>query len=216
MAPRDRARDRGRRWAQVSLGKIAADLRDARLASGVRQAAVAKAAGLSQSQVSRTERAAGMSPRMEDLSMHAAALGLRLSVKSYPVGSPVRDAAQLRLIARLKAIVPADFRWRTEVPVGGHGDLRAWDVVAGDAPGTAIDAETHHHEVQALQRRLELKWRDSGATRVVLLVAHSRHNVSVLREHRAALASTLPLDSGPVLAALTAGQTPHANGLLVL
>jgi len=182
----------------------------------VGQAQVAQRAGLTQSQVSRTERSDGRAPHIDDLATHAAALGLRLSIKLYPDGSPVRDAAQLRLIGKLRDIIGDGFIVRTEVLAGGRGDLRAWDVVLDGPIQIAIDAETRLHDIQALQRRLELKRRDSRMPRVILLVAASRHNRSVLREHREALSSTLPLDSANVLEALREGRAPEASGILVL
>ena len=83
-----------------------------------------------------------------------------------------------------------------------------------DGPGAvAIDAETRLRDMRSLQRRLELKWRVSGAPRLVLVALDSGHNRSVIREHRAALASTLPLDTQEVLAALRSGDAPRANGI---
>lgn len=216
MPAREGARDRARRRARALQRTVADELRDARLAAGVGQAQVAQRAGLTQSQVSRTERSDGRAPHIDDLATHAAALGLRLSIKLYPDGSPVRDAAQLRLIGKLRDIIGDGFIVRTEVLAGGRGDLRAWDVVLDGPIQIAIDAETRLHDIQALQRRLELKRRDSRMPRVILLVAASRHNRSVLREHREALSSTLPLDSANVLEALREGRAPEASGILVL
>lgn len=86
-----------------------------------------------------------------------------------------------------------------------------------DGPGTiVIDAETRLRDMQALQRRLELKLRDSGSPRLILVVAATHHNRRVVREFRTALASTLPLDSRPVLAALREGALPRDNGLVLL
>jgi hypothetical protein len=155
-------------------------------------------------------------PRLDELTRHCAALGLRLSLRAYPDGSPVRDAAQLRLLERLRPLVAGRFGWRTEVPVGAVGDLRAWDVVFDGPERVAIDAETKLRDMQALQRRVELKWRDSGVPIVVLLVASTHHNRAVLREHRESLRSTFPLDSREVLAALRAGRAPAANGIALL
>jgi transcriptional regulator with XRE-family HTH domain len=216
MPTMDRIRDRGRRQARALGRALAQELLEARLAARVSQTVVAQAAGLCQSRISRTERAERPMPRLDELAQHCAALGLALSARPYPEGSPVRDAGQLRLIGRLRQLLSAGFRWRTEVPVGDDGDLRAWDVVL-DGPGVvAIDAETRLRDVQSLQRRTELKWRDSGVPCVVLLVASTHHNRAVLREHRAVLASTFPLDTREVLAALRAGRTPAANGIVVL
>jgi hypothetical protein len=102
------------------------------------------------------------------------------------------------------------------VHIAGQGDLRAWDVQL-DGPGSiGIDAETRLTDIQALQRRVEAKWRDSGVDRVVLLVASTRHNRRVLREHREALRSTFPADTPEIVAALRQGRLPGSNGIVVL
>ena len=212
----DRARDRGHRQAQRLLRELGSELREARLAAGLSQRHVAQAAGLNQSRVSRTERVQRVSPRIDELAAHCAVLGLQLSLKAYPDGSPVRDIAQLRLIERFRPRVGVGFRWRREVLIGGAGDLRAWDVRL-DGPGSiGIDAETRLHDIQALQRRIEAKWRDSGVDRVVLLVASTRHDRRVLSEHREALRSTFPADTPEIVASLRQGRLPGSNGIVVL
>ena len=177
---------------------------------------MAQAAGLNQSRVSRTERNARLPARVDELTAHCAALGLSLSVRVYPEASPVRDIGQLRLLERFRARLPAGVGWRTEVPVGGTGDLRAWDARL-DLPATVgVDAETRLTDIQALQRRCETKWRDSRVDRVVLLVASTRHNRLVLAEHREALRSTFPADTVEVMAALRHARLPVANGIVIL
>jgi transcriptional regulator with XRE-family HTH domain len=213
MGTRESARERGQHRARILAHTVGQELLEARRTAGLSQARVAHAAGLAQSRVSRTERGALPMPRLDELARHCATLGLRLGARPYPEGSPVRDAAQLNVLVALRELVSDRFRWRTEVPLPIDGDKRAWDVWL-DGPGpVAIDAETRIHDIQALQRRLELKWRDSGSPRLILVVSPSRHNRRVIREHRAALASTLPLDSRDVLAALRAGDVPPANGI---
>lgn len=220
----ERARARGARHARTSLAAIADELREARLAAGMSQQHVASVAGLTQSRVSRTERCQRLPPRIDELARHCAALGLRLSLRAYPDASPVRDAAQLRLLARLRAQLGPGLRWRSEVPVGGEGDLRAWDVVldargAGapePAASVGIDAETRLRDIQALQRRVELKRRDSGVDIVALLLADTKHNRAVLRAYRTALTSTFPLDTAAVMSALRRGQIPRASGIVIL
>jgi len=195
---------------------MATELRDARMAAGVSQAHVARIAGLSRSTVSRTEMS-GLAPAsLRDLAVHSAALGLRLSLKVYPDGSPVRDAGQLRLLERLGVQVHPSFRGRREVVIDGGDSPRAWDLLL-DGPGTVgIDAETRLYDIQAIQRRCDSKWRDSGVDVAVLLVARTRHNSLVLREHREAMRSTFPADSAEILRALRAGVVPQRYGLVVL
>lgn len=215
MAVVDRIRDRGTRQAGSILRQLGTELRDARLAAGLSQRYVAEKAGLTQTRISRTERGLRPAVSVGELVIHAAVLGLRLSVRLYPEGSPVRDAGQLGLLHRFRGRVSRSFTWRTEVTFGGYGDLRAWDARL-DGPGSiGVDAETRLHDIQALQRRCETKWRDSGVDRVILVVAGTRHNRSVLRDHREALRSTFPADTREVMAALTRGQLPASNGIVL-
>ncbi|MEA2026359.1 MAG: hypothetical protein U9O18_06680, partial [Chloroflexota bacterium] len=110
-----------------------------------------------------------------------------------------------------------EWAWRSEVLIGGFGDLRAWDVELEHRGGrVGVDAETRLYDIQALQRRCEAKLRDSIAQRLVLLVAATSHNRAVLRQHRGALLSTFPLDTVQVMSALEHGELPAANGIVVL
>ena len=86
-----------------------------------------------------------------------------------------------------------------------------------DGPGSiGVDAETHLRDVQAILRRSEAKWRDSGVDRMILLVGRTRHNRLVLREHREALRGTFPADTREILTALREGRLPERNGIVVL
>lgn len=213
MATWESTRARGVRRARSLAHSIGQELLDARLAAGLSQGSVAHAAGLQQSRISRTERGVPPLPRLDELTRHCAVLGHELGARPFPIGSPVRDAAQRSLLTALQGLVSDLFRWRFEVGLDIPGDRRAWDAWL-DGPGDiAIDAETRLRDVQDLQRRLELKWRDSGSPRLVLVISATKHNRRVVREHRNALRSTLPLDSRDVLAALRAGRVPAANGI---
>jgi transcriptional regulator with XRE-family HTH domain len=216
MAAHERARDRGERNAGRELTRIGDELRDARLTAGLSQHRVARSVGLTQSRVSRTERGRRLPPRLDELAVHAAALGLRLSLKTYPEGPPVRDAAQLRLLERFRSQLDPELGWQTEVMVGGYGDLRAWDAVIIGHDQVGVDAETRLRDLQSVQRRVEAKLRDSGVALTVLLVASTHHNRAVLRDHRPALASTFPLDTASVMRALRSGRLPPASGIVIL
>ncbi len=216
MATVDRAQAMGKRNASKIQQRLADELRGARLAAGLSQGHVAAVAGTSQSQFSRIELAQAAGATIDEVARCCAALGLRLDVKTFPVGSPVRDAGQLRLLERLRKEVHARWRWASEVLIGQSGDMRAWDVFLS-GPGTVgIDAETRLFDLQALQRRCEAKSRDSGADRVVLLVAGTHRNRRILRDHREALRSTFPADTAETLGALRAGVLPERSGLILL
>jgi transcriptional regulator with XRE-family HTH domain len=195
---------------------MATELREARLAAGLSQEHVARVAGLTQALVSRTERAQRASPGIDELARHCAALGLRLSVRAYPEGPAVRDAAQLRLLHRFRGQLKGAFGWRTEAPVAGVGDLRAWDALLSGPGRIGVDAETRLRDIQAVQRRCELKWRDGDVDRLVLLIAATRHNRAIIREHREALRSTFPADTAEMMAALRHGRLPVRNGIVLL
>jgi hypothetical protein len=148
----------------------------------------------------------------------ARALGLAPSVRLYPAGVPVRDAAQLPLLRRLESTLAAPLRLRREVPLPIRGDPRAWDAaIDGDGDPVFIEAETHLRDVQAFERRVTLKVRDDPRARVVLLVAtRSLHNRRLIAEHREALRPLFPLDSGAVLRSLRAGRRPPTGGIVLV
>jgi hypothetical protein len=148
--------------------------------------------------------------------MTAAALGLDLHIGLFPSGSPVRDAAHLALIERLRQRVSKGLRWRTEVPMPLPGDLRSADVVIdGPSVDEMVEAETRLDDVQALERRVRLKQRDLAIRRVILLVADTRHNRAVLAAHPE-LAVRFPISTRACLAALRDGRDPGGDAIVLL
>ena len=212
----ERARHRGQRHADRLSRQLGSELRNARLAAGLSQQHVARAAGLSRPVVSRAEAARSIPATIEALAVHCAVLGLRLGITTFPDGSPVRDAGQLRLLERLRQLLGPGLAWTAEAVFRSGGDLRAWDVRLDGQISLGIDAETRLHDIQALQRRTRLKLRDSGVDRVLLLVARTTHNHRGLLAHRDALRALLPADSPEVQRALRKGEIPARDGLLVL
>lgn len=216
MPSRQTRRDRGAYRADQLLHRTARDLRDARLAAGLSLDAVAGAAGMSASQVNRIEHARIEGVSVRTLAILHAVLGMRLTVRGYPDGDPLRDAGQARLITRWLPELHPSLEFRAEVSIGLPGDLRAWDgeILAPD--GTCkLEAETVLYDLQAQERRLTLKMADAGVDLVILLVADTRHNRAVLREHRASLAARFPLDTRAVMRALRAGRLPAASGIVL-
>jgi transcriptional regulator with XRE-family HTH domain len=217
MAPKERAVDRGSRLARRLLIELGREIREARLASGLTQAQVALACGLAPSYISRIER--GMAPGVSvyHLARILSVVGLDLTARAYPAGSPVRDAGHLALLGRLRARISPTLEWRTEVPLPLPGDLRAWDGRIG-GPGfrCGVEAEMRPRDLQALDRRLSLKKRDGGVDHVVLVLADTRANRALMREFGDALRVNYPLDRRVALAALEAGRDPGGSAIILL
>ena len=98
-----------------------------------------------------------------------------------------------------------------------RGDLRGWDaVVVAEAWADPVEAETRPTDLQALQRRLALKLRDSRFTEVILLMLDSRHNRSLVREYRTLLSDAFPVPGHRALELLGAGVDPGGSSIVLL
>ena len=93
----------GGRRATVVAARLGTALRDARLASGLRQIDLAKAAGISQARVSELERGLGASASLETWARAGAAVGEQLVgfLELAPGATPPRDIEHLRRQAAL-------------------------------------------------------------------------------------------------------------------
>ena len=217
MAGRDGRRERAARVARRTGIQLGEELRSARLSTGLSLDAVAGHVGMSPSKVGRLERGVAGSIELVDLTAIASVVGLDLSVRLYPGPRPVRDVAHARLVGRFGERVHPGLAMRTEVSMDIPGDQRAWDAVLfGDAVRVAIEAENRLGDLQALERRIELKRRDSGIASVVLVVADTRHNRDVLRAAGNGALRSFPLPGRAVLRALAEGRDPGGSGIVVL
>lgn len=217
MTTRERPGDRGRRHGEQLLDVLLRDLRDARLAQNLSQDAVGRSVGLSASRISLIERGRYQEVSFVVLAQLFDVVGLRLSARAYPSGGGMRDAGQLRLLDRLRSRASTRFRWRTEVPMPIPGDLRAWDAaLIEEGLDIGIDAETRLRDIQAVDRRVMLKLRDSGFDRAIILVAATRTNRLVLRDAGPGLSANYPVPSATAIRALAAGRDPGGNAIVVL
>lgn len=199
---------------RMELGR---EIRSARVSSGASLREAGQRVAMSHAQLGRIERGVLEQLTVDQLSRSCAAVGLRLWVRAVPGAGPALDAAQLQLLRRLHVRLPDHVRVRTEVPLPGRGDPRAWDSVLGLHPTeTPVEAETRLRDIQALDRRRALKQRDGRVEVLILLVSDTAHNRAVLAEHREALRASFPLDTRAVMRAVEAGQTPEASGIVVL
>jgi transcriptional regulator with XRE-family HTH domain len=218
MPVTNRPADAGLDDARRLSATIATELRTGRESAGISQATAAQAAGLSPAQWGRLERQEIARPDLVQLCRASRALGLRASLKLYPVGTPVRDRAQVNLLARLEAVLGAPLRMRREAPLPVEGDPRAWDaMVDGDGRPFFVEGETRVSDAQAVERRIALKQRDDPrAGTVILLLSRSDHHRRLLGQHREDIRALLPLDGPAILRALRAGRRPPGSGIVLL
>ena len=217
MAIRTRGTDDARRlWARLAR-ELGDQLRTRRRILGVTQARLGGKIGVSQGEVSRRELGRSRGLMGESLAVHAAAVGLKVSVKLWPVGGGIRDAAQTRYVAAFVARVGRLWRVVLEAPIQLAGDLRAVDVllVRGDVR-IAVEVVTRLADLQAQIRSFQLKARDIGATRLIVVVAATHANRRVLAEVRVTLVAGFDLDSRRLLADLAGGRDPGRDGILML
>jgi transcriptional regulator with XRE-family HTH domain len=211
--PIDEAVARSRRLTARS----GANVRAARIDRNLGLADVGQAVGLSIAQVSRIER--GLVPHVSIATMALlhAAVGLELSIKSYPGGPPVRDTAHLRLISDFCSVLHPTLGWSTEVPMPQPGDLRAWDlVIRGDPWRTGVEAETGPRDAQSLVRRIVLKQRDSGVDQVILLLRPTAQTKRFLDEASEHIQSVFPGNGRDALGRLMTGLRPDESSVILL
>lgn len=216
MTTRTRSLDEARRRTGRLAHELGDELRAARHVAGLTQRHVASAIGSSQAEISRRERGRVPGMGLDRLAMHAAALGLRTSVRLWPAGGAIRDAAQARYIAAFVARVGRAWRVLLEAPIPIAGDLRAIDVVLRSATGSvAVEVITRLSDLQAQVRAAQLKARDGGATRLVIVVAGTHANRRAVAESRAALLATFDIDARRVLTELADGRVPQRDAVIV-
>jgi transcriptional regulator with XRE-family HTH domain len=216
VATRRSSIDIGEDLARRLVVELGREIREGRIDRGLSQSTIGRALGQSKSTVSRIERGLRPEVSIRSYARAFAVLGLELSMRVYPSGEPIRDAGHVRLLARFRARVATRFTWRSEVPIG-RGDLRAWDaVLARLGLSVGVEAETRPRDLQALERRIQRKQVDSGIDRVVLLLADTRHNRSLLRDRGADLRLNFPVPGSIALPALYRGDDPGGNAIIVL
>src|SRR3954454_16871163 len=116
MPARERAVDRGTRSAARLVRDAGEEIRRARIAAGLSQGTIARAMSVSHSTISRLERGAVRNVSVVSLSRAAAVVGLELTVRTYPVASPLRDHAHAVVGHRFRALLHPSTVCRSEAP----------------------------------------------------------------------------------------------------
>jgi transcriptional regulator with XRE-family HTH domain len=217
MAPKTRPADVGAANARGLLHRAGREVREARQDRGLSMRIVGHACRMSESKVSRIERGLCPNVTVRDLAMLHAVVGLDLSLRSFPGGSPVRDRAQLELLDEFRGRLHPSIGWSTEVPLPAPGDRRAWDA-AIQRPGWryGIEAETAPRDGQALIRRLMLKTRDGDVDGVILLLRATRATRDLLAAAGGLPTADFPVPGSLALERLASGEAPGGNALIVL
>ncbi|MFN8517790.1 MAG: helix-turn-helix transcriptional regulator [Chloroflexota bacterium] len=219
MPSRESPQEVAIRKALKRLDRTIEDIRLSRIGSGMSQRTLADHVGTSRSRISRVERLQEPDVPAALLARMGVFVGLDLVTRVYPGGVPISDAAHVRLLGRLRDRLGPAWAWQYEVGMPVEGDLRAWDAVGSCvASGLTIhvEAETRIDDVQSALRRLSLKRRDSGAARVVLLAADTRHNREVARAASSLFRDAFPADTRVALALLARGQDPGVDVMVLL
>lgn len=201
MTVKDRRVSRAAALSRSMAASARKEITEARIAAGVSRADVGRAVGMSASQVDRFERGALDDVRLGQLCRLALAVGLSPSLRFFPGGDAVRDAGHIRLFERLRSRLPAEARLRSEVPLHGRTDLRAWDAVLdGHGCIDSFEIETRLADVQATERRVMLKSRDDAVVaHTFIVIGDTRANRAALNTAREALRGNFPLDTRAVL-----------------
>ena len=207
--------DRGARLGKSIVSALGEELRRGRVAAGLPQAGVCTALGMSESKYSRIERGKSPSVSVYDLARALAVVGLELSARVYPKGSPLRDGGHLGALERFGSSVGSPLVWATEVALPGYGDLRSWDgFIRGDGVRIGVECEMRPTDWQELDRRISRKRRDGGVDHVVLLLPNTRSNRAFVRNHAMTLRATYPVDGREALRALREGRNPGGSAVM--
>ena len=176
---------------------------------------------MSPSQVSRIERGLAPSVSHRQTALIGAVVGLDVRARTYPSGDPIRDAAQVALLDRLRPRLDPRLKLATETPLAIVGDLRAWDGMISGLSGSAgrtmpVEGETRIADWQAVDRRLALKQRDADEPHLLLVVADTRHNRAAIAAAGVAVLTRFPVTARRALASLAAGRHPGGSALIFL
>jgi transcriptional regulator with XRE-family HTH domain len=216
VATRDDRRDAGQRRGERTVRRLADEWRELRIAAGLSQAALARSVGMSRAAYARLEQGRVSDVGVVRATTISAALGHDFAARLFPTGAPLRDAAHVRLLDRFDRVVSGAYQLQREAPMPIPGDRRAWDRVLIGPVAIGIEAETRPSDLQAVERAMALKQRDSGVQRSILLVAGTKRNRALIRQLLPGLRSTFPIGTAEALGALRAGRDPGGNCLVLL
>ena len=220
--------DREARRRSADLRRaIGAEIRTLREDAGVSQAAVARAAGISASELSRIEAGLVAAP-VETLVRISVALGADLGIRLTPgAGVPIRDRYQAPMLEGLLRILHTRWKRFLEVPVfrpvRGVVDL----VLHDPLEAVAIASEAH-----SLIRRVEqqLRWHNlkgeglvggsqlplrGASVSQLLLLRDTPANDRLVSTYKETFRTQYPADPRIALSALTSADVPWPGAAML-
>jgi transcriptional regulator with XRE-family HTH domain len=217
VATKARQIDLGTARGLELVSRAGREIRIARTDRALSLATVGQAAGLSIGQISKIERGLVAKVSVRDLARLHAVVGLELSLKSYPSGQPIRDAAHVALLRDFRARLHRSLRWAVEVPLPIPGDRRSWDaLISGDGWTYGVEAETAPRDAQAMLRRMNLKERDGQVDGVLIVLRRTVQTRRFVGEAGALLGEMFRVDGGRALELLHAGVDPGGSAVIVI
>lgn len=205
------------RLAQWMLRDAGRELRVARLIAGKTQREIGVTLRRSASHVCRAEQGHIASIGIRQLARHAAAVGLRPSLRFYPVAARPLDHAQLELLARFRARLAPAWTVVLEAPMPATGDLRAVDALLA-VPGCRIvvEAITRLADLQAQLRSARRKVRDIEADRLIFVVPATAANRRAVAEAGTSVRDAFPVSGRTALHRLAIGTDPGGDALILV
>jgi transcriptional regulator with XRE-family HTH domain len=201
-------------WLRRSAGR---EIRLARHNAGLTLQQLALRLGWSKSKISRIERGLSPSVTLDDLAVLCDLVGLRPSLKFYPARRPLRDIAQIELLAALNNRMHPSWKTTQEVPMPDARDLRAADQLSA-IPGCRVMVEAYRRfsDEQAQVRPARAKQAELEADRLILLLEDTLINRRAVAAARAELGRSFPVTQRAMLLALAAGIDPGGDGIVLL
>jgi transcriptional regulator with XRE-family HTH domain len=202
------------------------EFRELRLRTGIPQAAVARAIGVTRSVIARIEAGdPSVSPRIR--ARAAVVVGGDARVALYGGATPLlHDAPHARIGERL--LVERHPRWRAtvEAPVPGR-DRRSSDVRFTSLPDVVLcEIESHVRRWEEVVRECNAKRQAvleemsrSGAVRVhsVLVLPPTRHHRALVEQLRGSVEAAFPVPTAALLEALRSADGPWpGDGILCI
>jgi transcriptional regulator with XRE-family HTH domain len=211
----------GRSRAGDLARRFGSELHHARIAVGLTQTQLARMAGVSQSVVSRAERAT----RRIDWSTAcalASATGHELSLRLFPAdGVALRDSGQVLAVQAIVAEAHPSWHPTIEHPINRR-DRRAADLVLrGPVETIHIEVERALVDLQAQLRAAQLKRSAlveqlGHPVRLVIALPGTRRARHILHALQPTVEAAMPASSRMIWAAIRSGSPLGADGFLFL